>query len=282
MYENNTLYFNESKVNYNGLIFGMSYSYWGLFTCRLKEPFFKFSQPALDMFYVNKQIKNAISRETDVVSPRNDAIKYIVFDFPYYFFNYDLSLSKTIMRQQLIIADYFNAFHNFGNNNEELRIIEEFKVWKSMFYESLRPKKFIYNDVGKYGEITDEMIDEQKSKISHVWTVEHEKTVYENIELFEEIVKIINNFDSGIKIIICIMPQSKYLEKFHKNYISKKRDFFISIVNRILGKYSNPFYIWDYFREFYDNDELFRDCIHLNPRGGRIFSDKFSKRIDEL
>ena len=64
------------------------------------------------------------------------------------------------------------------------------------------------------------MIDEQKSKLSHVWTVEHEKTVYENIELFEEIVKIINNFDSGIKIIICIMPQSKYLEKFHKNYIS--------------------------------------------------------------
>lgn len=283
LYENNSLFFNESKVNYNGLIFGMSYSYWGLFTHKLKLPFFKFSEPSLDMFYINKQLKNAIHRETDVVNGRSDSIQYIVFDFPYYIFNYDLSLCKTPMRRQMIIADFFNDFHHFGNTDEELQMIEEFKVWKYMFYESLKPKKFIYNDfVAKHGQITEEMIDELKNNISHVWAVKREKTIQENIELFEEIVRIINDFNAKIKIIICVIPQSMYLEKYHQECITEKEAFFISTVSRVLNKYSNPFYVWDYFREFYDNDELFRDCIHLNAGGGKAFSEIFSKRLEEI
>ena len=111
-----------------------------------------------------------------------------------------------------------------------------------MFYESLKPKKFIYNDfVAKHGQITEEMIDELKNNISHVWAVKREKTIQENIELFEEIVRIINDFNAKIKIIICVIPQSMYLEKYHQECITEKEAFFISTVSRVLNKYSNPF-----------------------------------------
>ena len=60
----------------------------------------------------------------------------------------------------------------------------------------------------------------------------------------------------------------------------RKRSFFYLDSRRSIK--SNPFYVWDYFREFYDNDELFRDCIHLNAGGGKAFSEIFSKRLEEI
>lgn len=286
MFENNMVLYKKRRMNYEGMVFGMSHSYWGLFTYRLSKPFFKFSAPAMDLFFINKQLQEVINEnylgKSDGAYRSN--LKYIILEFPYYYFNYDMSRNKTHMRRQMILADYFGDTHNFGETVEDQKIIVQYYVWKEMFYDRLKyNSSYCYSDhILRNGNITQDMINTAKTSISHVWDKEHKETIEENIDIFNNMIKLINNFDKKIKIIILVMPQSKYDSLFHFDEVEKTRHYFLTTINEIMSKYDNPYFVWDLYKDYFEKENLFLDCIHLNSAGADFFSTQLEEKLKKI
>lgn len=285
LFENNILCMKQSQVQYEGLILGMSYSYWGLFTKNLEKNFFKLSMPAMDLFYMNKQLQEVLNENYLGKAEKNftsvSGLKYIILEMPYYMFNYDLSQNKVHIRKQMILADYFQDYHHFDKTDQEnLKILEQFNLWKDMFYQGERyNESYCYFDhIVRNGNISDEMKERSKGIISHVWAKRHEQTIEENIEIFGRMIKCINDFDSNIKIVILVMPQSKYEYISHKELIEDTKHEFEAIIQRAMQQYNVSYHYCDYFKEYFDNDEYMLDLIHLNGLG----ADHFSRKFDEL
>lgn len=283
--ENNIEVLKKRKTNYEGLVCGMSHSYWGVLTYRLCLPFFKLSLPALDLYYIEKQLNEVLNENYFKNKLKHeDCLKCIVLEMPYYYFNYDLSMNKAHMRRQLVIADYFDDFHNYGNQKEERDIISEYYIWKELFYKRMRcTEQFcLYDRLDRKGCITETMKTEVENNLSHVWRSEHIETIRENINIFNRILSKIEWFDKSIKIVINVMPQSKYLEEYHPKEIDSTRCFFYNVVQEYSERIQNDVYLWDDFDLYYENDSMFLDCIHLNSMGAISYTDYLSNMIKEI
>ena len=288
MFENNIVCLKQRNIFYEGLIFGMSYSYWGLFTLDLDKNFFKLSAPAMDLYYINKQLQEILNENYTGFPDRTNSfrsmLKYIVLEMPYYMFNYDLSQNKVHMRKQLILADYFCDYHNYDIiDNENRKYLEQFTLWKDMFFERLKYNdSYCYFDhIVRHGSITEEMKKKCKDEISHVWTKRHEETIRENRYVFSKIVKLIHDFDSNIKLIVLVMPQSKYEYANHAEKIEQTKIEFESTITDIMDQYNMKYYYFDFFKHFFDEDKMFLDLIHLNSHGADVFSKMFDQILEK-
>ena len=241
--------------------------------------------PALDLYYINKQLQEIINEnylgqsKSDSSNHRSN-LRYVILDMPYYMFNYDLSMNRVHMINQLILADYFDDYHNFTTKANE-KVLKQFSLWKEMIYDGIKyNSSYCYNDhIVRNGSITEEMKNACKNKISHVYSKPHPNTINENEKIFVNMMKLIKFFDKDIKVIILIMPQSKYEYMYHQKLIDSMAKDFHSVVSYICERMKINYEILDLYKEYFGKDEMFLDLIHLNSKGAKIFSNRLESLL---
>ncbi len=252
----------EMNQQFDGLCFGMSYSYNCFLTHFFSKNFYKLSYFGADFYFHKQNIEYLADKKSNSI--RN--VSYIVFDLPYYCFNWDLSKAKKTIRNRFSLLEPFNDYHNYGTNTLEKWYIKEYKILKQMFYKKLQVNKSSFSNNFEPRIFVD--FDEQKdhfSSLEHVWTSIHQDTIHENIYIFRKILDLLNTLNPRIKICIVIFPM--YLEFLEENKqdINNMKRIFYNIINDFKKNFNIQ--IIDCFEMFQDKT-LYFDVHHLNSYGG--------------
>lgn len=275
----------NSHYKYDRFIFGMSHAYGGIIEKILPGKTYKFAAPSMDLFYHYKVLQH-LEESYDL-----DTVKEIVFEMPYYVFNYDISRCPTVFDQRMNFYYYLEDYHHYGDSEQEHRRIDEFEQTNLMFmppiynrYSTTRNEhgrkcekcklyyKLRYLLKNKKPHIwTDEEIARIESLNPHVWEKIREETISENVQIWAQIKKIL--VKHNIKIKVCVFPFCGYFIRSKKNGIEKMKKIFYD--NLGLGSED----IWDEFETYRDNYELFDDECHLNEKGSYQFTKYFAKLL---
>lgn len=261
---------------FDGIVLGMSHAYSGFLTHYFSEKFFKFAAPSMDLYFHLHILKKIFS------SDLSGKIKYIVFELPYYIFNYDLSKCKKIAKIRMNYMDIFNDYHHYGENDDEMRNIRFYKVLKDMFGWDenyvLSSNNFESNRIALHcNESTNEHI---KYCRDHSWYKIEPKTIEENVVIWHNILALIRKRFSEIKIAIVIYPQNPLMIKHHGTTISNMKGIFYE---HILDGNDNNILIYDYFSMLPEHS--FIDQCHMNTAAcidfSRLLDRKFKKDFYE-
>ena len=156
--------------------------------------------------------------------------------------------------------------------------MEQYELYVDMFYKKVDYSEIsILDDVSQSGKITEQIIDVQKEKLSHVWQYGHLETIRENKQILYAWLNDLKAYNEELKIIFLVTPQAKYLEMFWKNEFEICKNDFYKTLESFKGIVD--FEIWDYYNLFYEKDEYFIDTMHLNKYGAAEFSKVLEKRL---
>ena len=200
--------------NWDGLLFGMSHSQTAIQTQYLKKKFYKFSCPSMDMFCQYKIIDSLCKNNREIM----ENIREVVFEFPYYYFNYDLSLFKEFVCNRLYYFYAIGDFHHYGENSiKEKMIISQFNSYVRIFGIENRDINYTYNFEPK----SENVINTIRHRIGRVyrhakllmfndsvWKKEYDKTIAENEEYWDKIVNMLMNINNGLKIKISMSTKT--------------------------------------------------------------------------
>lgn len=266
--------FDKTNLNCSNIILGMSHAQNDIQTHLLNENSFKFSYPSMDIFCHYKILEHICN----LAENKLYTLKKIIIEVPYYIFNYDLSMSQRSVLKRLYYFKLFDDYHNYGLNKDEQLKIHQFNLYLKVIN---RRKVFTKNNQIDYNTnllhrfATD--FYHQKDVFlenSKVWSSYREKTIKENIMLFDKIINLLYSRIPNIKIIILICPFNPIYRLLHYNDIKKMRSLFYSKVD----KYNLS--VVDFF-EWSNNPFYFLDHCHLNTRASYIFTNTL-KNILEL
>lgn len=270
LFNNEALYVpnlkNEILKKFNkdikGIICGLSYSLIGINVDMLRENTIDFSWHGLDLYYNYLQVKF-------FVELYENKLDYALLVFPYYYFNYDMSVSLYQFESAQIMACHgFGDWHNSINSSEEkikdyLNCFELFgdKFWKSIFWKKYCPKNR-------------NIIEGGKAQLSNIWKRKHNVTQEENIKIFKKILQILKE---NVKYIYIIVPPIciSSIETNDIKYIKSCKDDFYDILQSV-NVYD--FQIIDYSEIF--NFNFFYDHEHLNETGRKKFTELINKILE--
>lgn len=284
--------FEMKKMNgdYDTFVFGMSHSYGGCLESLLEGAVYKFSAPSMDLYYHQKVLESVCERYD------MNKVRKVIFELPYYIFNYDISLCKNIFIQRMNYYYYFGDYHHYGENDDNERQIIMFEklneiccnpVYKKQLpTEELKPRKVdLLNRLNsgrrrvKYMLLPKEAhiwTQEERECIEqlhpHVWYKYHKKTIEENMRIWEEIKRLLSNYrDISMKVIV--FPFNPMFIKTNKQAIAEMKQMFMDALN--IPESS----IIDCFDYYLDKEEFFEDECHLNLKGAYDFSKRINKLI---
>ena len=152
-----------------GLIFGLSYSVHGIMEKDLEFPFYNCSWTSLDLYY-NYRIYEYMCKH-NVFTHINTAM----WVFPYYYFDYDYSLSAAAYHGGDISALWqLNDWHHYQDVPGAAEYVENYKMFAKKMMQFYRIPNCKYNHARIYGEI------DNIHMLSPVWFKNYESTVEEN------------------------------------------------------------------------------------------------------
>ena len=259
---------NYIKLNqtFDGLCFGMSYTYNAFLTHYFSKRFYKLSYFGADMYFHYMNILYLAKHHIDLLSN----IKYIVFDLPYYTFNWDLSKAKYTIRNRFSLLEPFNDYHNYGINDLEEWNIQEYQILKKMFYPTSRTNSSSCSNNFEPHYINNFYIQEDNfASLEHVWTSLHNDTIHENKDLFSKILSLLKSINPQIKFAIIITPMLLEYLKENLSEINHMKDLFYNIISGFCNEYNIS--VVDCYDMFQDKSFYF-DVHHLNAQGGYDFS----------
>ena len=270
------------------LLAGSSYTMCGLFEKQMPLPARNIAIDAQDLYYSMKSIRTALNY--------NPNIKHCILSFAYYFWGYDLSLSTSFYQFKRVTDVNFPIFkdkHNFtGNPKDELttllnditplkrhlfsfeKVEEDYKENVKELFEDAH--YFLYPRVESAVLKNNDLINRQlaqKRADSHNKFFKYHSTVKENIKLFDQFLKEMN--DRGINLVLFVPPVTEY----YRNFINQEIiTYFYECMKPLKSKYQ--FKLIDLFdsEEFENND--FYDYDHLNDYGAKKLAEILSKELD--
>lgn len=297
----------ERKIqNFNdnpeGLVLGVSHALYGINTNFLNNKFINLSNISQDMFFNYKVLELALIKYKD----KFKNLKYIIFDlYTYTYFNFDVSLTLSAV-PYLISSGFYGEFErNFKNNKnfnktlkEELNnylfpeISEnEEDIFDSLFstdIKSLKAEKnyqnnlvlnsLFYQFTSKHDRdisISDEQVslfEKQPAKESGIQKNIFEYTEIENKNIFENILKMIHNFNENIKLYIILIPTHQSFERKLKHSEKEWKGKFYYIINYYKRIYNFEFLDFKDYTEISSNNHFYYDLGHLNYNGSIAFT----------
>ena len=244
---------------YEGLILGLSHSYFGIDTKYLNADFCNLAIGSQDLFYNLKVVEFLMSSNSAIIKN----LKYAIIDMhKYTYFNYDVSLSKkAITYYNNSGFGYLNS-HNYEFNKNFERDIEYelncIKLKKDQLTEDgtieLLNELF---DTDPIKNITREDIDVYKKtiKLSSLQKKRFENTIQENIKNFDLIINRLKEINRNIEIYIILIPQHKVVEDFEKVIEKNLKKEFYEILHRFEKKHKfkvldfknneESYYLWN-------------------------------------
>lgn len=266
--------FNNSALQPNQLIFGMSHSEVDIQTHHFNDKAFKFSLPSMDMF-CHYSILNRIIKECP---EKLSEVKSIVLEMPYYIFNYDLSRSVRSAKKRLMYFKSFGDYHNYGKSPEEIEIVKQFDVFLRVFACG-NPKEYKNNTEGyeikngiknKLISLIDQL--NVRKENNRVWCKIHEATINENILLFENMVALIKDKIPEASVTVLVCPFNPLFVSKNKMHVVKTKDVFYEIVDKYGLDVEDDF-------NLYKNPFHFRDHCHLKDKQARKYTDYLKRKI---
>lgn len=258
MYQKDIVNYIDTSLDENTeiFIFGLSYSLRGILKSSLKRLCFDFSWHGLDMYYNMKLFEYAsIKKRINLTAA--------ILVLPYYFFNYDMSLSKwQYTSGQILSVSQLHDFHNANEADDDIRnYLESIKMFSKKYLDYYSASENIYDrsriDTGK------------KEMLGHVWSEVHKHTIAENKVYFDEF---ITNLHKVTNRIIIIIPPFYCNNIENLNVISIQKEIFYSIVN----KYDIE--IYDMINDI-NNEGYYADATHLNYEGAKFFTQKINELL---
>lgn len=283
--------FFEKYINqdYDGFIFGMSHSHGGCIEALLKDNIYKFSAPSMDLYYHYKVLQD-VCQHYDM-----SKINRVIFELPYYVFNYDISMCSNTFIQRMNYYKYYNDYHHFGKTEQQKRYIVEFdklnKFCTNPIYNNIQNRKVAtvgknkvierikkYYRTCRYTVMTKRKhywTDEEKSCLkvrAHVWYKLHKETIEENVEIWHKIRKLLEGYNN-IELSVIVFPFCPWYIDKHETAIAEMKRVFDEKIE------ISPDKIWDCFKEYMNFPEYFEDDCHLNLLGAYDFSKKINGMI---
>ena len=276
----------KCQMQYDKFVFGMSHSYGGLLPELLRGSTYVFSAPSMDLYYHYLVLKD-ICVNYDI-----SKVKKIVFELPYYIFNYDLSRSKKTFLQRINYYYYYGDYHNFGQNENEKKILYMFEKLNSLcdepiykrcglklnreYKKNTRLERFLRKGYAQLRYLLSKKdrhlwTKEEKQRIlqmqPNVWYRTYSNTISENIEVWKKIRKLLMHYEN-VEIYVCVFPFNPiFLQKNEKKIREMKQVFYQEIA---ISKQN----IVDCMTCYEDRADLFSDECHLNSLGSYQFSKK--------
>jgi len=267
---------NNEKA-FEGLILGMSYAYYGILSYCFTKRFYKLAHFSADIFFHNKNLEY-ISEWTDCL--KND-VKYVVFEMPYYAFNWDVSKAENIIRCRMALYEKFNDYHNYGKDELEEWYIQEYKILKDMFGNKKAFNASAFSNNYEHRILSGITENEHPFyKAEHIWTKIRPNTIVENYEIFRKSLELLYSLNSNMKVLIVVPPFYMELLQDQMKDIQIMKDIFYQNINKIKKDY--PIQVLDFIDKIHDK-ECFFDIHHLNAIGAYKFStilnEEFKKNL---
>ncbi len=275
------------KEDYECMVLGISHSLYGINKKYLKYKPLKLCSGRQDLYYNLQKLKkneNLISKS-----------KCIIIDmYTYTYFNYDVSMSRAAL-EYILENNFVNNTHNFNNNPHYQTIDKEIEAMNTTEFEKVFDVKGIdelrdYIESGMYNnEYYDVTINKTLSvdnlkdiryKPSSIQKNTYSITEKENIQIFEEILKIIRCNNKDIKIYLVLIPQYIKMENDIKEYEKQWKKRFYDILDEFNETYDFKVLDFKGCNEISSNPNYYCDLSHLNAEGSKKFTQLLNDYID--
>lgn len=286
---------NPNYSSYEGMILGISHSEVGIITKYLSKSFCNLSVSSQDLYYNLKTLEYCISNYYDKI--RN--LKYVIIDmFDYFYFNYDVSLTKNAVPYWSWGGYHLDA-HNFVSNkifnqsfqqvmdnlkSERLDGITEkaFDVWNNLFTNIYSYNNYMdftnFEDIEKRLQIVkDQDIESYNTEISLVRN-RYPKTIDENMETFDKLMKTLKNFNPKLKIYALLIPKYSEIENRGSSNMEAWKKHFEDTLMSFKKCYDFKFYDLKGCTNISSHKMYYQDPTHLNYLG----AINFTKYLDRL
>lgn len=294
------------RDNYEGIILGISYAATGINPNYLSKKFCNLAVPSQDLYYnlrtleiVNEKYKKNIQN-----------LKYAIIDmFEYTYFNFDISLSKNAINYYKWSGFRSDDSHNYNKNKNFTRTIEDEinnihsldnsnqnNLFSSLFYTEKIDITADYKITGAYNDlfndfpiiksrdqsITIDDIEEFKNNYKHTSIQSHKykKTIDENINIFNKILKTLFSINPKIKIYLVLLPEYKVQFDYKKNDFENIKNVFYSILNKFKNTYNFKILDFKTYEEISSKSCYYYDLGHLNNDGAKAFTTLLDSYID--
>ncbi len=258
----------RENVKFNGYVLGMSYAFEGLDVNYIKDEIFNFAFSSNDFFH-HYHLLNKLVREKNI-----DDLKYIVFELPYYIFNWDRSKAESFARCincYTVLEGEEKQYHHKENSE----LIEKYKVFEQMFKEKKSYNNSTFH-AAEYPLSKDIIWDGKDITLSKIWYLEHEDTILENRVYFQKALELLQQVNPNIKIYLVVFPQSPRFYTMYREEIEHMKNIFYTSVTPFL---SDNIQVWDYFEFFEACPHYFKDSGHLNVSGRNAFTKEIDRRL---
>lgn len=278
---------------YDCIILGLSHAEVGIVPEIMPFRVANIAVSSQDIYYNLESLKYCIEKYSEKIAN----IKKVYIDmFDYTYFNYDTSLSSTILmyysvggiflphniidNKNLGLNEFNDGVLNYvrqkmveGITNEHLKIWDELFdniMTKSPEYLGYRNKPFL--------ELREKTFDPNKCVSSNLMNTgiinkKHEKTISENIIHFRQLMELLMEINSNMEINLVITPQHQICNIEGNTVMQSWKQEFYSIIESLKSDYM--FRLLDYrLDEMSGHDEYFYDAEHLNYMGAQVFTKK--------
>ncbi len=261
-------------------IFGMSHAQRSIDSLALGKHVYNLASGSMDLFYFLRLLQRM--NRTGVLK----RVRNVLFDMPYYYFNYDLSKCKNTFRQRTKMYRQIKDYHNFVENDDEKYWILNYDILEKLHKREFKdyvPVKIRYlrseylksigirnADEGK--NWSEEELLEIRNNISHVWSTYRDDTIEENISLWNQFKQIIKTYPQ-IRMRVIVMPFMKEFRTSHMAEIEKMKNVFYNNIGSEVE-------VIDYFN-LLERNEFFVDHCHMNDYGSRMFMERLLGTMKE-
>lgn len=251
--------------NIDTIMLGMSHSQCGIDTGAIdKGHILKLSKPSMDIFLQLNLLKCI---DTIV---NKDNIKEIIFELPYYIFNYDLSRFKPFVYSKINYFYEFDNYHHLQDDSSFDSIKRQYELFTKLFTQTTHSKvnsrRNIFARIVQYLRYKYKSTIDIINKRDSVWYKTYNQTIIENIELFRQIIVYIWDKYPKAKITILVMPFNPLFRLTHLKSIRDTKAKFYDVMKM------NNLEVVDHFNH-YLNPFLFDDHCHLSKKGARKYTN---------
>lgn len=271
----------------DGIWIGMSHLKDGVMLNRVQGTYVKIGIPSIDIFYINKIVRLLIDQN------RLDGVKQLIFEFPYYMFNWDISRSAKMV-ERFHLAYYFGDYHHFGEDPQSETQLRHMLIYNDVMKGKMLqigkgleryPKTDRYKEQSRSDFIKSMFrcvsssvceMSEQRNRCQkeyQVWFKLHWDTIKENQVEWNSMIEILTKEHPSLKIGVTIFPHHPYFRKCHHDEIVRMRSIFYGSVK--CKKKIRMIDLFEYHLPFW----CFSDECHLNELGAYMFSKVFDAKL---
>lgn len=252
--------------SFEGILMGMSYAKDGFYPMYFDRKFFNFSARGMDLHYHYHTLKRVFAYMEG--HPKlYEELKYIVFELPYYIFNYDVSKEASLLKYRMSQISSTGSWHHALEPEEGKTLRAQWEAYIELFGKKLSRQETIYTGNPFSREIRRQP-DEPEKRFEAFYSLK-EENIAENERIWRDTIQLIYRFKKDIKVAVVIFPQSDRCQEW--GGVKSVRDMFYEIIMDTTRNFPN-INVFDYFTIYYGHREYFYDYSHLNVQGAGEFS----------